>query len=178
VRIQSGGNWVFRRRRQGEIAVNHRVRRRSEASPPDGKKYRIRSKHRHCCSAKRSGQRIGGRQQSLVQQAVRNAQGPVRGSAQTRRRRKISPSHMARGGSLVRRSLGTKGGFVADSRCAAADQVKAGPACRFDAIRARHRPGAESDSHFQPRGGPSRLILYDLWKVSSAGMAGKTLPSV
>jgi hypothetical protein len=28
---------VFRRRRQGEIAVNHRVRRRSEASPPDGK---------------------------------------------------------------------------------------------------------------------------------------------
>jgi hypothetical protein len=28
---------VFRRRRQGEIAVNHRVRRRSEASPLGGK---------------------------------------------------------------------------------------------------------------------------------------------
>jgi hypothetical protein len=28
---------VFRRRRQGEIAVGRRVRRRSEASPPGGK---------------------------------------------------------------------------------------------------------------------------------------------
>jgi hypothetical protein len=117
VRIQSGGNGVLRRRRQGEIAVGGR------GAPPVGSltarrnKYRIRSKLRHCCPAKRAGQRIGAWRQSLMRQAVRKAWGPTRASAPTRRGRKISPAHMAQGAPPVRRLLGTKGVFVADSRC-------------------------------------------------------------
>lgn len=132
---------------------------RPPGAPPVGsltvrrKRYRIRSKHRHCCSAKRVGQRIGAWRQSLTRQAVRMPGGPVRGSAQTRQGRKISPARMAHDASPVRQWLGTKGGFVADSRCLGADQNKAGPAallpgrCNSDPPSARK----ESDSRFQLR---------------------------